>query len=315
MKWLGTACVACSCLVGASTYLALRVGVDVAVPQVSAPAVAAAPTKGAEEPHAEGPDAARARIEAARRDSPTALDGLIAEQRGAALSAPGDAAPMRILAEALLERIGLVNRPRGLRVGEPLYDELPPAIARDVDEGLDLLQRARKAGDDSAENWRLEASLLANRVTSLGSALQWNGRIERALAHAAARDPDDPALHVTLGLRKLLAPRFLGHDPAGALEHFAYAAHAPQLRTDERPRVFAAMAAFLLARRQAAMDWLEQAVAINPDNAFARTVLARVRRGEDDPFGRDVAPAAASAPAVAPSASEAVGAPGAPTAK
>jgi len=45
-----------------------------------------------------------------------------------------------------------------------------------------------------------------------------------ALAAATARAKDDPRLHVALGLRKLMAPEFLGHDAVGALTHFEFAA-------------------------------------------------------------------------------------------
>jgi hypothetical protein len=94
---------------------------------------------------------------------------------------------------------------------------------------------------------------------------------------------------VALGLRLLLAPRLLGHDPAAALTHFDRAAAG--LPDDERPLLFAAMAEWLLRQRQRAIARLEQAVARNPDRVFARVVLARLRRDEPDPFGRDVAAA------------------------
>jgi hypothetical protein len=75
----------------------------------------------------------------------------------------------------------------------------------------------------------------------------------------------------------------LGHDPERALEHFELAARA--LADDERPAVFAAMASYLQRKRLQAVAWLEQAVARNPKNSFARVVLQRVRRDEGDPFG------------------------------
>ena len=77
----------------------------------------------------------------------------------------------------------------------------------------------------------------------------------------------------------------LGNDPEKALEHFEFADKADG---DERPAVFAAMANYLQSKRQKAIAWLERAVEKNPDNKFARVVLGRVRRGEDNPFGRNV---------------------------
>jgi tetratricopeptide (TPR) repeat protein len=134
---------------------------------------------------------------------------------------------------------------------------------------------------------------MGQHITGIGSALQWNARIEAALTAAGERLRDDPQLHTMLGLRKLLAPKLLGHDPQRALEHFEFAARA--LADDERPAVFAAMASYLQRKRLQAVTWLEQAVARNPQNVFARVVLQRVRRDEPEPFGRDVSEAEAAA--------------------
>lgn len=282
MKWLGLSCLLCTGLLLATGYRLLRTDVDVEVPATTATGAAApAPTPTATT------DAGTSALATARRScDPQQLDRLIAAQAEQLHRTPTDAALLRLCAETRLERIVLGNQPRGMVVGKPLYDELPAAAARDIDEGLEMLMRARSLGDDSATNWRLEAALLGNRITGIGSALQWNGRIEQALSKAIEKDRDDPRLHLALGLRKLLAPRFLGHDPKDALTHFEFA--AANLPDDERPRVFAAMAAWLQQKRQQAIHWLEQAVAVNPANTFARAVLARVRRGEDDPFGRDL---------------------------
>lgn len=280
MKWLGIACVLCTGALLLTAYCQLRASFDVAVP---ATAGTGSPAGQAVPPVSDR----RASLAAARRScNATALDRFIDEQRAVLRGAADDPAALRLLAEALLERIVLRNQRRGMRVGEPLDPEVPPAAARDIEDALDLLQRARALGTTVADDHRLEAALLGNRITGLGSALQWNGRIESALAAAAALDDRLPQLHVTLGLRRLLAPPLFGHDPADALQHFEYAATA--MPDDERPRVFAAMAAFLLQRRQRAVEWLEQAVAVNPNNVFARAVLARVRRDEPDPFARDV---------------------------
>jgi tetratricopeptide (TPR) repeat protein len=272
MKWLTITCLCCAALLACSALLVLRTDVDAAVPADAA----AAPR----------PADRAAALQAARRSCDAAqLDRFVDEQRALARGAPGDAATLRLCAEALLERVVLRNQQKGMRVGEPLRDRVPAATATDVDDALELLHAARRIAATAAD-WRLEAALLGNRITGLASALQWNGRIEQALQQAARLDDRDPQLHVALGLRKLLAPRLLGHDPAAALAHFDYAARV--LPDDERPRVFAAMAAWLLQKRQAAITWLEQAVAVNPNNVFAQAVLVRVRRDEPDPFGRDV---------------------------
>lgn len=191
------------------------------------------------------------------------------------------------LAAAALSRLQTRTALRGISVGKPLHDELPAEVAADIDVGLGAVARARALGDDSGDLYRLEAGLMGQRITGFASALQWNGKIQSALAAAVERIPDHAKLHMALGLRKLLSPRFLGHDPAGALEHLQFAMRAmPQ---DERPALFAAMALHLQDKRELAIAHLEQAVARNPANRFAAVVLQRVRRGEADPFGRDVA--------------------------
>jgi len=226
-------------------------------------------------------------LSAARRSCAAAeLDRFLDEQREAVRQAPADATMQRLLAKALLERLLLRTQLRGMVVGEPIYTELPAPVQQDCDEALALLEQARKLGDDSAENWRLEASVLSHKITGLGSALQWNGRIQTALANATRRAAEDPALHLSLGLRKLFAPRMLGHDPDKALEHLEFAATG--LVDDERPGVFAGMAAWLLKRKDKAIEWLERATTRNPNNVFARVVLQRLRRNEPEPFSRDI---------------------------
>lgn len=276
MKWLALVCCLALALVFATGAWLLRTSVDAPIPGDDA--TPAAPSLA---------DSAIKDLDAVRLTGDrAAVDRFVAAQRDAAARNPGDPNACRLAAEALLLRIGLGNQRRGLRVGEPIYADLAPAVAADIDDGLQLLLRARGAGDDTAANHRLEAELLGNRITGIRSALQWTSRIEAALAAAARIDARDPRLHVALGLRQLLAPKWLGHDPAGALHHFEYA--SSRLPTDERPRVFAAMASWLLHKRQEAIGWLQQAVAINATNVFARAVLVRLQRGEADPFGRDV---------------------------
>jgi len=284
MKGLTAALLLCLLLLLATVWLKLQPGRDFAVPK--APAADAA--------HAAAPDPRREALDAARRQGDAAaFDALLAERRRQLEHPPGDATAMRLYAEALLERVLLRGRQRGMDVGAVAYAQLPAAVAADLDAAQHWLRRARELGDDSADNWRLEAAVLGNRITGLAEALQWNGAIEADLAKAFAKDPDDPRLHVALGLRRLLAPRMLGHDPQKALEHFQFAAQA--LPGDERPRVFAAMAAWLLRKRQQAIQWLEQASAQNPANEYAAVVLQRLRRDEPMPFARDVTAAEAAA--------------------
>lgn len=271
-------CLGCSLVIGATAYAMLggSGAVDAPVP---------VPRGGPPVPRATLP--ANDAVQTARREcSVAALDAVIDGLRQACRADANDVASWHHLAEALLERAQTRSHRRGIVVGAPVWSQVPAEVTADVDAGLDAVAHVRTLGHDDADLYRVEAGLLSQRITGIGTALQWNQRIQQALAKAIALAKDDPRLHVALGVRQLLAPRMLGHDPARALEHFEFAAR--ELADDERPAVFAAMASYLQKKRQQAVEWLEQAVARNPNNVFARVVLKRVRRDEDDPFGRDV---------------------------
>lgn len=267
-------CLGCVVLIGATVYSQLGAGNG----ELGDP-----PNLTPVPPAARAPSA----LETARRTcSVPALDVVVDDLRQRCAVNASDARAWELLAEGILERVQLRSHRRGMAVGAPLWTDLPGEVAKDVDAGIEAVARARELGGDTTDLCRIEAGLLSQRITGLGTALQWNTRIQEALAKAAAQNRDDPRLHVALGLRKLLAPKLLGHDPEGALRHFEFAAGA--LVDDERPAVFAAMASYLQKKRQQAVGWLERAVERNSANVFARVVLQRLRRDEPDPFGRDV---------------------------
>lgn len=278
---------ACLGAIGVTTWSLLR----------TTPASVPVPSGGATTPSpapAPAPkDSLAAELDEARRAcSREAFDAVLQKLAAATTGAQrDDAATWHLLAKGLLERVQAGANLRGMAVGTPVYVELPKAVADDLVAGLAAVAKARALGDDTGDLYRIEAGLLGQHITGLGTALQYNSRIQAALTAAGERGKDDPRLHVALGLQRLLAPRLLGNDPVAALEHFDYA--AKELADDERPAVFAAMASYLQKKRQQAIAWLEQAVARNPNNRFARVVLERVRRDEDDPFGRDVTAAEA----------------------
>jgi tetratricopeptide (TPR) repeat protein len=267
--------------------LALAIGVT-AWSRLSTGTTIATPPAGGGAGNWTGPaagDLAAALRDARRQCDLTPLDAVVARLEQAVLATPDDRDTWHLLAQACLERAQQRTHLRGMSVGEPVFATLPTELQRDLEQGLGASEKARELGDDSGDLFRIEAGLMSQQITGLATALQWNGKIGQALEQAAERARDNPYLHLALGARKLFAPRWLGHDPDGALEHFEFAAQAVD---DERPAVFAAMASYLQQKRQQAIAWLEQAVARNPNNKFARVVLQRLRRGEDDPFGRDV---------------------------
>jgi tetratricopeptide (TPR) repeat protein len=284
IRFVPLLCVVAAAALGVTAWSMLHAGSDgVAVPAAAAAAPAAAPQD----------QLAQALRDARRTCTVDALDGAIARIREAVVGAPTDAHAHHLLAEAHLERSLARSHDRGLAVGAPAFPELPKELADDLTAGLAAAARARELGDDTSDLFRIEAGLMSQRIVGLTTALRWNGAIHEALQKAAARAQDNPHLHVALGLRRLLTPKLLGHDPAKALEHFEFAAKV--LADDERPAVFAAMASYLQQKRQQAIGWLEQAVARNPANRFARVVLQRLRAGEDEPFARAITAAEAAA--------------------
>lgn len=283
-------CTACAVAVGLTAWSQLSANdTTVEIPTTTEPATKAPDSNTSTDP--------REPLRKARMQcSVAALDKVVDQLKQTAESKPKDSLTFRLLAEAHLERAQQRTHLLGMAVGKPTFSELPKDFAADLDAGLAAAKKAHELGDDTGELHRIEAGLMGQHITGLGSALKWNGKIGDALEEAGKRTNDDPALHVAHGLRKLLAPRFFGHDPVKALEHFEFAAKAKG-DSDERPAVFAAMATYLQKKRQLAIEWLERAVKTNPNNKFARVVLVRLRRGEEDPFGRDVTEAEVTATA------------------
>ena len=215
-----------------------------------------------------------------------ALDEHLARLEATAGAGTAQPALLRRIAETRLERVLQRTQRKGLRVGEAVWTELPGPVQTDVVAGLAALRAARERGDEHSENFRIEAGLLAQQIQGLASALRLNGKVDAALRRSIELDPANARAQLALGCRALFAPRFLGHDPRRALEHFSSAVHA--LQRDERPLVFAAFAHHLLGDGGAASACLEQAVARNPYNAYAREVLRRLRAGEAQAFERDL---------------------------
>jgi tetratricopeptide (TPR) repeat protein len=284
-------CLGCVVTIGASAYGLLGTSTGVP-PRSTAPGSAPASSSPADSSLTDSPWAVALR-EARRECSLPAIDAVVQRLQEHVAGNTKDQRAWHFLAEALLLRAQQRAHLRGMTAGAPVWSDPPTEIVHDVDHGLAAVARARELGDDSGALFRIEAGLMSQRITGLGSALQWNPRVEAAIDAAMQRSQDDPQLHVVIGLRLLMAPSLLGHDPERALAHFELAARA--LADDERPAVFAAMASYLQRKRQQAVAWLEQAVARNPKNSFARVVLQRVRRDEGDPFGRDVSVAEAAA--------------------
>jgi tetratricopeptide (TPR) repeat protein len=214
------------------------------------------------------------------------LDAFIASQQAALQTSPDDAIAHRILAEALLERCMLRTHRLGMRVGKPTVETLDEPTEADLGAAEKHVLRARELGDETAANHRIEARLCSQRITGALTGIRFGSRVESALQTARELDPQSGEVHVAIGLRKLMAPQWFGQDWNAALEDFCFA--AGRLPHDERPRVFAGMACHLLERREQALQWLEEAVQLNPSNAYARAVLKRLRDRESDPFGRDV---------------------------
>lgn len=216
------------------------------------------------------------------------LDAFIAEQRRlveAADTAEERGRRLHVLAEAHLERIYVRTARLGMRPGEPLFRRVPEPIERDIEAGLSALAEARALGVEEADGYRVEGSLLANRITGMGSAMDLKSAITDAYKRSLELDAENPRLHVALGCRKLFAPKLLGRDLDKALEHLTYACR--RLPRDERPRIFAALAAYLDGDEAEALRWAREGLAVNNRNIFVIAVLERLLAGDADPFGRD----------------------------
>jgi tetratricopeptide (TPR) repeat protein len=223
--------------------------------------------------------------EARSQCSLDALNSFIASTSQYAADNPSNQDAWSLLAEGHLERALQRTHLRGITVGKPTFSTLPTVFANDIQSGLNAVAKARGLGKESSNLFLIEAGLLGQKITGLISAVKWNSKITEALDAAKAANAKQKGLYRALGLRKLLAPRFFGNDPKKALEHFEVAAKSDK---DERTSVYAGMACFLQEKRARAITWLERAVEQNPNNKFAKVVLRRLRRGEEDPFGRDV---------------------------
>jgi len=233
-----------------------------------------------------------AEFEKARRTYDfAAMDAFLREQQERVARLRADDSPevedgLLVLGEACLERALAASHDKGMRVGEPIYTELPQTVRQWLARAESALDELREMGVETSETFRMRSAILSNRITGLASAWNLNGKVTEALDRAEELDEQNPRVQVARGVRRLLAPRMLGHDPEQALAHLRKAMEA--LTDDERPRVFAAMAEWLQGRRESAREWLEEAVRINPDNLFAQVALRRIGRGEEHPFAADV---------------------------
>lgn len=217
------------------------------------------------------------------------ISDFIAKQRQSVARYPTDPEHLRLLAEALLERCATRIINKGFAPGTMLFDgETPKDILSDIEEALGLVSKARELGDETSENWRIEASLLPYKIVSLPSAIMLARPITQALDKALELGKDNPHIHFALGCRKLLAPRYLGQDLEKAIEHLEFAAAG--LPLDERPLIYAALATLLLGDRPRSTELLELAAKRTPANDFPAEVIQRLKAGENDPFARDVIP-------------------------
>ena len=225
---------------------------------------------------------AKARLE----DSSRALGSFIEDQAALCDRDPAQAESWLLLAEALLERARTHTQNKGLAVGEPIFTEIPEAMAADLAAGLSAIDHARELRAEDAELLRIEAELLSAQITGIGSAILLDGRISELIRKAMILDPTNPRLQIALGCRKLFAPRFLGHDAAAAKAHLLSA--AASLVIDERPLLLAAMACHLLGEGDQARQMLEKAAQRNPHNRYVAAVVKRMDAGEEEPFARDL---------------------------
>lgn len=222
--------------------------------------------------------------EARRAGTVEALSAFIAAQRTLIEERPNDATLWRVLAEAYLERSQQRVSHKGMSVSRPMYDEVPPAVRQDLDLGDAALAKARELGDATSESYRIEAALISGRITGLVTVMRLRSSITHAISTALELDPTNPRALVSAACQKLFNPFSSEVDQARA--DFLRAAKA--LPLDERPLVFASLAAFLSDDLEGAIEHCREAAERTPGSAYANEVLRRLEAGEDDPFGRDL---------------------------
>ncbi len=216
------------------------------------------------------------------------LNSFLADQIVRCQQQPANKDELRILAQTYVERVALRTIGKGMSIGEPMFETIPENIERDLDQGLAAIAKLHELGCTHSETFRIEATLLSNKITGLRSVWQHSSRIQNALDQAYEKDPSNPRVLIALGLRKLLAPKFFGHDANAGRTLLLKAADALEL--DERPLVYAALAEHSLGKLAACQELLETAVEHNPNNPFAVAVLERVVAGDPSPFANDISP-------------------------
>jgi tetratricopeptide (TPR) repeat protein len=126
-------------------------------------------------------------------------------------------------------------------------------------EGLDLLEVA----DNTAEVWRMRADLYGVMIRSDYRATRFQKRMDDAIAKALELDPDDPHAHVSAARPLVFADAAHGQDFEAALEHLEEAlAVNPTL---ESARVLKAVTLERMERAEEAISQWKALLEDNPD--------------------------------------------------
>ena len=144
---------------------------------------------------------------------------------------------------------------------------------RHLDEAIASAKTAVRLNPQHSDSHRLLGEAYGRLIGLKGgmTGLLYGRRAHNEIALALKLDPENPRASVAMGIWKLRTPKLFGGDPEEALRHFH---RAIQIEPQSAPaRVWLGVALKEQGRREEAREALEQAVALQPQNGWARGEL------------------------------------------
>ena len=124
------------------------------------------------------------------------LLAFLAEQERRTEEQPEDVESWRVLAETHLELGLLDDVESAMEIGEPIRDAVSDQLLAHIEGGLAAVERARALGDEHADLYRIEASLIAMHIHDLVSALSVQAAAKAALDRAVEIDGNHPRVQM-----------------------------------------------------------------------------------------------------------------------
>lgn len=148
---------------------------------------------------------------------------------------------------------------------------------REIDQAIASAKTAIQRDPQHSDAHRILGEAYGRLINLKGgmTGVLYGRRSYNELALALKLDPDNPRASLAMGIWKLRTPKLFGGDADEAVRHFQ---KAIQLQpTSVQARVWLGVALKERGRRAEAREVLEQAVALDPQNVWARSELDQVR--------------------------------------